>query len=121
MLYGPLSPAQRDLVRQGLQQSPWDPQKALQERLRRQSELRQTLQTPQNSPNGTALNASRSYLTRVLQTPTAGYNANSLALVQHGCAQFAALHNTTSAEQRANAVRVLKGYEDDMRALAAQR
>lgn len=120
-LYGRLSPTQRDLVRQGLQQSPWDPQKALQERQRRQSELRQTLQTLQNSPNGTALNASRSYLTRVLQTPTAGYNANSLALVQHGCAQFAALHNTTTAEQRANAVRVLKGYEDDMRALAAQR
>jgi len=120
-LYGRLSPTQRDLVRQGLQQSPWDPQKALQERQRRQSELRQTLQTLQNSSNGNALNASRSYLTRVLQTPTAGYNANSLALVQHGCAQFAALHNTTSAEQRANAVRVLKGYEDDMRALAAQR
>ena len=120
-LYGRLSPTQRELVRSGLQQSPWDPQKALQERLRRQSELLQTLQTLQNSPNGTALNASRSYLTRVLQTPTAGYNANSLALVQHGCAQFAALHNTTTAEQRANAVRVLKGYEDDMRALAAQR
>jgi hypothetical protein len=121
MLYGRLSPAQRELVRSGLQQSPWDPQKALQERLRRQSELRQTLQTLQNSPNGTALDASRSYLIRVLQTPTAGYNANSQALVQHGCAQFAALHNTTTTEQRANAVRVLKGYEDDMRALAAQR
>ncbi|MDP2416159.1 MAG: DUF6279 family lipoprotein [Hydrogenophaga sp.] len=120
-LYGRLSPAQRELVRKGLQQSPWDPQTALRERLRRQSELLQTLQTLQNSSNVNALNASRSHLTRVLQTPTAGYNANSQALVQHGCAQFAALHNTTTAEQRANAVRVLKGYEDDMRALAAQR
>jgi hypothetical protein len=121
MLYGRLSPAQREQVRNGLQQSPWDPQKALHERLRRQSELLQTIQTLQNSPDDTALDTSRNHLNRILQTPTAGYNANSQALVQHGCAQFAALHNSTSAEQRANAVRVLKGYEDDLRALAAQR
>lgn len=124
MLYGRLSPAQREQVKKGLQQSPWDPQKTLQERLRRQSELLQTIQAIQalqSKPNGNPLDASRGYLNRMLQTPTAGYNANSPALVQHGCTQFAALHNSTSAEQRANAVRVLKGYENDLRALAAQR
>lgn len=120
-LYGRLSPAQRALVQKGLQQSPWDPQKTQQERLRRQTDLLQTIQTLQNQANGNPLEVSRGYLNRMLQTPTAGYNANSHALVQHGCAQFALLHNTTTAEQRANAVRVLKGYEDDMRALAAQR
>jgi hypothetical protein len=120
-LYGRLSPAQREMVQQGLQQSPWDPQKTQQERLRRQIDLLQTIQTLQSPANGNPLEASRGYLNRILQTPTAGYNANSHALVQHGCAQFALLHNTTTAEQRANAVRVLKGYEDDMRALAAQR
>jgi hypothetical protein len=31
------------------------------------------------------------------------------------------LHNSTTPEQRANAARVLKGYEDDLRTLSAQR
>jgi len=132
MLYGRLSPAQRDLLQASLQQSPWDAQKTQQERLRRQSDLLQTIQTVQDgSRNGNgngneavslaALDATRSYLARVLQSPTPGYTAYSKTQVQHGCAQFAALHNTTTPEQRANAVRVLKGYEDDLRALAAQR
>lgn len=129
MLYGRLSPAQRDLLQASLQQSPWDAQKTQQERLRRQADLRQTLQTIQTVQNGNgngpvpaaALEASRGYLARVLQSPTPGYSAYSQTQVQHGCTQFAALHNTTTPEQRANAVRVLKGYEDDLRALAAQR
>lgn len=133
MLYGRLSPAQRELLQSSLQQSPWDAQKTQQERLRRQSDLLQTLQTVQALKNGNgngngngavnaaALNATRSYLARVLQSPTPGYSAYSQTQVQHGCNQFAALHNTTTPEQRANAVRVLKGYEDDFRALVAQR
>lgn len=129
MLYGRLSPAQRDLLQASLQQSPWDAQKTQQERLRRQADLRQTLQTIQTVQNGNgngpapaaALEASRGYLARVLQSPTPGYSAYSQTQVQHGCTQFAALHNTTTPEQRANAVRVLKGYEDDLRALASQR
>ena len=129
MLYGRLSPAQRELLQSSLQQSPWDAQKTQQERLRRQSDLLQTLQTVQALKNGNgngavnaaALNATRSYLARVLQSPTPGYSAYSQTQVQHGCTQFAALHNTTTPEQRANAVRVLKGYQDDLQALVAQR
>lgn len=133
MLYGRLSPAQRELLQSSLQQSPWDAQKTQQERLRRQSDLLQTLQTVQALKNGNgngngngavnaaALNATRSYLARVLQSPTPGYSAYSQTQVQHGCTQFAALHNTTTPEQRTNAVRVLKGYEDDLQALVAQR
>jgi hypothetical protein len=37
------------------------------------------------------------------------------------CAAFAKLHAQTSAEQRKHMVRVLKGYENDVRALAAQK
>lgn len=136
MLYGRLSPAQRELVQTNLQQSPWDPQRTQQERLRRQTDLRQTLQAIQSSArmgesngpgNGNGpldaaeLDASRSYLARVMNSPTPGYSAYSQTQVQHGCTQFAAMHNSTTPEQRANAVRVLKGYEDDVRALVAQR
>ena len=134
MLYGRLSPAQRGLLQTSLQQSPWDAQRTQQERLRRQADLRQTLQAIQgmagvgeangagNGPvDAAALDASRSYLARVMHSPTPGYSAYSQTQVQHGCTQFAALHNATTPEQRANAVRVLKGYEDDLRALVAQR
>ena len=136
MLYGRLSPAQRDLLQSSLQQSPWDAQKTQQERLRRQADLRQTVQAIQGiagvgEPNGVgngndqvhaaALDASRSYLARVMHSPTPGYSAYSQTQVQHGCTQFAALHNAATSEQRANAVRVLKGYEDDLRALVGQR
>lgn len=68
-----------------------------------------------------ALEASRRYLARAINSPTHGFTAYSQSLVQHGCTQFAALHNATTSEQRANAVRVLKGYEADFRALVAQR
>lgn len=139
MLYGRLNPPQRELLQTSLQQSPWDAQKNLQERLIRQADLRQTLQAIQakqtiagvgetngggdgNGPvDAAALEASRSYLARVINSPTPGYSAYSQSQVQHGCTQFAALHNATTPEQRAHAVRVLKGYEDDLRALVAQR
>ena len=126
-LYGKLSPAQRELLQAGLQRSPFDPQTSLQERTRRQADLRQTVQALQNAngdaatPTPAALDAARQFLTRVLQSPTPGYQTYNQAMVEHGCAQFAALHNSTTAEQRAHAVRVLKGYEDDLRVLVAQR
>ena len=104
------------------------------QRLRRQTDLRQTLQVIRHiagtgetngSGNGpvaaAALDASRSYLARVMNSPTPGFSAYSQTQVQHGCTQFAALHNATTPEQRTNAMRVLKGYEDDLRALVAQR
>ena len=61
------------------------------------------------------------HIARLRESPEPGYNAYNQALVRQGCAQFATLHNSTSAEQRANAARVLKGYEDDLRVLSAQR
>jgi len=41
------------------------------------------------------------------------------ALLQEGCRNLAALHNTTSASQRERAVRRLRAYEDDVRQLSA--
>lgn len=133
-LYGDLSRAQRELLRAGLQQSPFDAQASLQERVRRQADLRQTVQALQNNPavlvntaaEGTApppaaLAAGRQLLGRVMQSPVPAAQAYSQAMVENSCAQFAALHNSTSAEQRRHAVRVLKDYEEDLRTLVAQR
>lgn len=118
-LYGSLSGEQRELVRDWLQRSPWDPGRTLAERQRRQADLLQTAQEAQSSPaQAQALVAA--YIRRIGQSPTPGYDAYSQALVRHGCAQFAALHNSMSQQQREHALRTLRGYEEDLVALMGQ-
>ncbi len=120
MLYGSLSTAQQDLLRNNIKASPFDPQRTQAERLRRQADLLKTVKDAQAAPD-TAAERVRGHIARIGQSPTPGYKAYADGLVRQGCAQFAQLHNSTTPEQRANAVRVLKGYEDDLRVLSAQR
>lgn len=122
-LYGDLNDAQLGLLRDRIRQSPFDGPRVHAERLRRQSDLLKTLrelQAARTTPPATAVVALRGWHDRVMQSPTPGFPAYSDALVRSGCEQFAALHNTTTAEQRAHAVRVLKDYETDLRALTAE-
>ena len=131
-LYGSLTDAQRQQLKTGLQQSAWDPQRTQAERQRRQAAMLQTIREVQalhsaafvangsRNPPPDAVNALRSWSQRLQNSPTPGYPAYSAALVKDGCTQFATLHNSTSPEQRKHAVGVLKGYEEDVRALAAQ-
>ena len=118
--YGPLSPEQRALLRAQLQASPFNPQRTQAERLRRQADLLQTVRNAQAEPQK-AEQFVREHLARLRQSPTPGYEAYSQALVQQGCTQFAALHNSSTAEQRASVVGALQGYENDLRTLSAQR
>ena len=120
MLYGTLSVAQKEQLRASIKASPFDPQRTQAERLRRQADLLKTVKDAQAAPD-TAAERVRAHIARIGQSPTPGYQAYSDDLIRQGCAQFAQLHNTTSPEQRANAVRVLKGYEEDLRVLSAQR
>lgn len=46
---------------------------------------------------------------------------DALAVLQEGCRNTAALHNSTTASQRAQAVRRLQAYQEDLRQLAATR
>lgn len=137
-LYGTLTDAQTALLTQRLRQSAFDPQRIHAERLRRQSDLLQTLRgllghavgdngsspsaTAPTTPPATqaaAVAALRAWHDRVMRAPVPGFHAYSESLVREGCEQFAALHNSTSPAQRAHAVDVLKGYEEDLRALMA--
>lgn len=52
-----------------------------------------------------------------VHTPDPGYAAYLKKRKRANCEASAQLHNTTTPEQRARAVKVLKGYEDDVRAL----
>lgn len=118
--YGALSEAQRELLRRWLAESPWEPQRTQAERQRRQADLLRTLRQIQAEP-ALAQPALRAHLDRLQRSPTPGYQALSEAGVRHGCAQFAALHNSTTPEQRRQAVRELQGYQRDMEILSAQR
>jgi hypothetical protein len=48
------------------------------------------------------------------------YRAYQEALLQEGCATFAAVHQVTTAEQRAQAARRLRAWQRDLRELSAQ-
>ncbi|MCW5654225.1 DUF6279 family lipoprotein [Hydrogenophaga sp.] len=119
-IYGTLSSAQRQRLRDLLQASPFDAQRTQTERLRRQADLLQTVRDAQASPDRAA-SLVRAYFARIGHSPTPGYDAYSRDLVRHGCTLFTTLHNSTSPEQRAHAARVLGSYEDDFRILSAQR
>jgi hypothetical protein len=122
-LYGNLTQAQLALLRERIRQSPFDAQRIHAERLRRQTDLLKTvrdLQMARSATIPTATEALRGWHDRVMRSPTPDFPAYSATLVRTGCEQFAAMHNTTSPEQRAHAQRVLKGYETDLRALTAE-
>lgn len=118
--YGTLSAAQRDLLRDLLQKSPFDAQRTQSERLRRQADLLQTVRDVQANP-ARAEQLVREHIARIRQSPDAAYNTYNEALLRQGCSQLATLHNSTTPEQRGAAVRALKTYEDDLRTLHAQR
>jgi Family of unknown function (DUF6279) len=121
-LYGSLSDPQLKLLRERIRQSPFDAQRVNAERLRRQSDLLRTLrelQAERGATSAGAVVALQRWHDRVMLSPIPGFAAYSDSLVRSGCEQFAAVHNTTSPEQRAHAVQVLKDYEADLRSLIA--
>ena len=121
-LYGSLNDAQLRQLRERIRQSPFDAVRVNAERLRRQTDLVKTLrelQADRNTTVATATTALRRWHERVMQSPIPGFAAYSDSLVRNGCEQLAAVHNSTTPEQRAHAVQVLKGYETDLRAVAA--
>lgn len=118
--YGPLSREQQALLREWMAKSPWDAQRTQAERLRRQADLLQALQTARREP-AQAEAALRAHAEGLLRSPVPSHRAHSEAAIRHGCAQFAALHNSTTSAQREQLLRALKGYEGDFDTLSAQR
>ena len=88
--------------------------------MRRQADLQQTVRTAQAMPDK-AHEAVQAKFRRLAESPTPGHQAATAAAIRHGCQQFADLHNSTTPEQRAQAVQVLQGHERDLQVLSAQR
>ena len=121
--YGKLSEAQVKLLSQQAQQSKWDPERALQTRIKRQQTQLQTLQdlVQASAKPDFSMAAAEKTLYHLM---TMGMRPQDPLLMQQqtqlekqACENFAQFHNSTTASQRQKAQRQLKSYETDLRDL----
>jgi len=126
MVYGSLDAGQRERLSALLAKSSFDPERWLAERRLRQREMIQILATVSSAgradraaalPQAEA--AARVLIERATRSPRADYRAYQERLIQDNCALAAAMHNAMSPAQREAARAKLKGWEDDLRVLAA--
>jgi hypothetical protein len=119
--YGSLDPAQREFVARSVASSPYDAQMAYAERQQRQQDLLELLRklTAARAGQEQAETEIRAWLRSFQRSPREAYRSHAERVVAHNCAYASALHNGMSGEQRRAAVKKLKGYETDFRALAA--
>lgn len=121
-VYGRLEAAQRRALERDLAASPFDARGWLAERQARQRKIVAGLRALQGRPGDIARAeaALRLFAVHAAQSPRPAYRRYQEQLLAYNCALVARLHNGTSAEQRRHAVARLQGWEDDLRALAAQ-
>jgi Family of unknown function (DUF6279) len=122
-LYGRIDDAQRALIVQAVAASPFDPQLWLAERQARQQEIVGTLRTlvAERADTARVQAALRFFAAHAARSPRQAYRSHMQHLNEYNCAFIARLHNSSSAEQRRHGADKLKGWEADLRSLAAQR
>jgi len=122
LIYGDLNDAQRALLAQGIADSPFDPERWLLERQLRQREIVDTLRSLQAQRADAARTeaALRVFAVHAAQSPRPAYRQYQQRLFDHNCRLIARLHNSTTVEQRRRGAEKLKGWEEDLRALAGK-
>jgi hypothetical protein len=126
-LYGKLDDAQRRKLAESLAASPFDADRWLAERERRNRDLIAMLQNVSTSGRAAgpaqaraqAEAAVRALAERVLRSPRPEYRAYQERLTQENCALAATMHNTMSGAQREYARDKLRGWENDVRLILA--
>jgi Family of unknown function (DUF6279) len=121
--YGKLDEAQRTRLAQLLGASPFDPERWLAERERRNRDLMSTLSGVTASARSVdstaqARAAVRLLMERAQRSSRPDYRAYQERLAQENCALAAAMHGSTTPAQRRHARDKLKGWEEDVRLLA---
>jgi hypothetical protein len=121
-LYGDLDDAQRTRIAEWVQESPFDPAGAYEERLHRQEEGLALLRRLATAPMAreAAEQEIRAWLRSFDRSPRLRHRLRTERLVRHNCALAAALHNSTSPAQREAASKRLLNWAADFRALAAE-
>jgi hypothetical protein len=126
-LYGRLDDAQRAKLADLLAASPFDADRWLAERDRRNRDLITMLATVSAAGrDGDAAKAQtqaqatmRALTERLLRSPRPEYRAYQERLTLENCALASAMHNQMTAAQRQHARNKLKGWEEDVRLAAA--
>ena len=120
--YGTLEPAQRAIVRSHVDASSFNGPRQFKEKQRRHQDAMQVLKElgATRFSASQATTAIRGLLERSMNAPDPAYREYMDRLTNESCAAMAALHNSSSADQRAYLVQTLRGYEGDARALASQ-
>ena len=121
--YGRLDADQRELLRQQVAESTFDPRAIDAERKRRQQEALALLRrfNAERTPPAEARDAIHAYVLRIADPPPGPWRDRQQALLQEGCRNVATLHNRTTTDQREQAAKRLQGYESDVRQLVAVR
>jgi hypothetical protein len=121
MIYGALDEPQQLVMRKLVEQSAFDPAKALADRRQRQQDALQTLRKIVGQPVtiAEARGLIHGLLERAQEPPEPAARSYQSALIEESCRNLSALHNATSAEQRQSAVRRLRAYQRDVRELTA--
>jgi hypothetical protein len=126
-LYGKLDDAQRDKLAQLLAASPFDADRWLAERERRNADLLALL-TKVSAEGKSADSAAavaqaqaavRMIAERALRSPRPDYRAYQQRLTQENCSLAAAMHSATTPAQRQHAREKLKSWEEDVRLIVA--
>ena len=116
--YGRLDPGQRELIRAQVLASGYEPELLHKEMLRRQQDSLQTLTRLRGGLAGETAQAEvQALFARAAQSPEPVTRQHNEGMTRAGCAPVAAVHNSSSAAQRARLVKTLQGYEADARAL----
>ncbi|MFC5500399.1 DUF6279 family lipoprotein [Caenimonas terrae] len=120
--YGRLDDQQREIIRAQVERSLYSAQTNLRERQRRQQDILRTLRRlggqPVSLPDARA--AIHQAVEHGLQSPDPKYRSYEAGLIQQGCANLAALHQSTTPQQRQSAVRRLRAYQRDLDELAGE-
>jgi hypothetical protein len=122
MVYGQLNDAQRQRIEQLTDESPLDVQAWYTERQRRQQDVLAAVRKLHADGAGRdeAIAVVRRLYGETFRSPREAHRHYQQRLVQYNCAFAAQVHNLANAEQRAHAVKRLRAWEEDARALAAQ-
>jgi len=117
--YGRIDKAQRALLQNAVADSLFDADLNHREALRRQQDTLQTLRRVQGrKPYEPGVRVEmRGLIERAMSSPDTEYRNYASRMQLETCTTLAALHNSSTAEQRRHLMEALKDYESDARAL----
>jgi hypothetical protein len=119
MVYGRVDDAMRERIAQLAAASPFDAEMQFAERKARQQELLALLRSVAGGPPDRAMAGLRAWWQQVERSPREAYRRYAERLNPFLCHAAAQVHNGATPAQRQAAVQRFKGWEADLRALAA--